>query len=103
MVLMDLLTTDFLIFLNGFYVVINQVLEFTTRQCCWNSQLLLPRRIHPRYLRIASDRFSCNDFVKLLRIINKENIRTRHSYNFNKNTILPSEKELIPWNGPYRI
>jgi NmrA-like family len=69
---MDLLTTDMPLILFKQKRILcwgnaNQILEFTTTQnvAQYAAAVALAENT-PRYLRIAGDRLSCNDFVKLL-------------------------------------
>jgi hypothetical protein len=68
---MDLLTTDMpLILLNKMDFMLgnaNQILEFTTTENVaeFTAAAAVDENT-PRYLRIAGDKLSCNDFVKLL-------------------------------------
>ncbi|RYG11565.1 MAG: NmrA family protein, partial [Chitinophagaceae bacterium] len=69
---MDLLTTDMPLILSKQKRILcwgnpNQVLEFTTTENVAEFTASAAIDEHtPRYLRIAGDKLSCNDFVKLL-------------------------------------
>ncbi len=69
---MELLTTDMPLILFNINRILcwgnrNQIIEFTTtyNMAEFTAQVALDEST-PRYLRIAGDRLSCNDFVKLL-------------------------------------
>ena len=111
---MDLLTTDMpLILFKQKWILCwgnsNQILEFTTTDNV--AEFTAAAAIDdntPRYLRIAGDKLSCNDFVKLLsELTNKKYKIFRPGgislLNFLINVtrfFAPSEKELYPaWQG----
>ena len=111
---MDLLTTDMpLILFKQKWILCwgnaNQILEFTTTDNV--AEFTAAAAIDdntPRYLRIAGDKLSCNDFVKLLsELTNKKYKIFRPGGISLLNFIIkvtrffaPSEKELYPaWQG----
>jgi len=111
---MDLLTTDMPLILFKQNKILcwgntNQILEFTTTSNVaeYTAAVALDENT-PRYLRIAGDRLSCNDFVKLLtELTNKKYKLFRPGGISLLNFIIkvtrffsPSEKELYPaWQG----
>jgi uncharacterized protein YbjT (DUF2867 family) len=111
---MDLLTTDMPLILFKQKKILcwgnaNQILEFTTTSNVaeYTAAAALDENT-PRYLRIAGDRLSCYDFVKLLtELTNKKYKLFRPGGISLLNFIIkvtrffsPSEKELYPaWQG----
>ena len=111
---MDLLTTDMpLILFKQKWILCwgnaNQILEFTTTNNV--AEFTAAAAIDdntPRYLRIAGDKLSCNDFVKLLtelttkkyKIFRPGGIRLLNFLIKMTRFFSPSEKELYPaWQG----
>lgn len=111
---MDLLTTDMpLILFKQKWILCwgnaNQVLEFTTTDNVaeFTAAAAVDENT-PRYLRIAGDRLSCNDFVKLLSEITTKKYKLFRPGGIRLLNFLikmtrffsPSEKELYPaWQG----
>jgi uncharacterized protein YbjT (DUF2867 family) len=111
---MDLLTTDMPLILFKQKRVLcwgnaNQILEFTTTENVaeYTAAVAIDENT-PRYLRIAGDKLSCNDFVKLLTELTskKYKIFKPGGISFLNFVIKltrffsPSEKELYPaWQG----
>jgi uncharacterized protein YbjT (DUF2867 family) len=78
---MDLLTTDMPLIMFKKQRILcwgnaNQIIEFTTTDniAAFTAQAALDDTT-PRYLRIAGDRLSCNDFVKLLTDLTAKNYK----------------------------
>jgi hypothetical protein len=111
---MDLLTTDMpLILFKQKWILCwgnaNQILEFTTTNNV--AEFTAAAAIDdntPRYLRIAGDKLSCNDFVKLLTELTRKQYKIFRPGGINLLNFLikmtrffsPSEKELYPaWQG----
>jgi hypothetical protein len=111
---MDLLTTDMpLILFKRKWILCwgnaNQILEFTTTNNV--AEFTAAAAIDdntPRYLRIAGDKLSCNDFVKLLTELTRKQYKIFRPGGINLLNFLikmtrffsPSEKELYPaWQG----
>jgi uncharacterized protein YbjT (DUF2867 family) len=111
---MDLLTTDMpLILFKQKWILCwgnaNQILEFTTTNNV--AEYTAASAIDdntPRYLRIAGDKLSCNDFVKLLTELTRKQYKIFRPGGINLLNFLikmtrffsPSEKELYPaWQG----
>lgn len=111
---MDLLTTDMPLILFKQKRILcwgnpNQILEFTTTSNVaeFTADVAVDDKT-PRYLRIAGDRLSCNDFVKLLteltgkkyRIFRPGGIRLLNFVINATRFFSPSKKELYPaWQG----
>ncbi len=111
---MDLLTTDMpLILLKQKWILCwgnaNQILEFTTTDNV--AEFTAAAAVDdntPRYLRIAGDKLSCNDFVKLLTELTRKQYKLFRPGGISLlNFIIkvtrffsPSENELYPaWQG----
>ena len=111
---MDLLITDMpLILFKQKWILCwgnaNQILEFTTTDNV--AEFAAAAAVDentPRYLRIAGDKLSCNDFVKLLTIITRKQYKIFRPGGINLLNFLikvtrffsPSENELYPaWQG----
>ena len=111
---MDLLTTDMpLILFKQKWILCwgnaNQILEFTTTDNV--AEFAAAAAVDentPRYLRIAGDKLSCNDFVKLLTRITRKQYKIFRPGGINLLNFLikvtrffsPSENELYPaWQG----
>jgi nucleoside-diphosphate-sugar epimerase len=111
---MDLLTTDMPLILFKQKLILcwgnpNQIIEFTTTYNVaeFTAEAALDENT-PRYLRIAGDRLSCNDFVKLLTDITNEKFKLLRPGGIRfLNTVItltkffsPSKNELYPaWQG----
>ena len=111
---MDLLTTDMpLILFKQKWILCwgnpNQILEFTTTDNVaeFTAAAAVDENT-PRYLRVAGDKLSCNDFVKLLteltskqyKIFRPGGIRLLNFLIKVTRFFSPSEKELYPaWQG----
>ncbi len=111
---MDLLTTDMPLILTKQKRILcwgnpNQIIEFTTTHNVaeFTSEVAIDDNT-PRYLRIAGDRLTCNDFVKLLTELTAKNYKTLrpggiHLLNFLIGVtrfFSPSKNELYPaWQG----
>lgn len=111
---MDLLTTDMPLILFKQKRILcwgnaNQVLEFTTTDnvAAFTASVAMDDDT-PRYLRIAGDKLSCNEFVNLLSDITKEKYKIFRPGGIGLLNFLirvtrffsPSEKELYPaWQG----
>jgi uncharacterized protein YbjT (DUF2867 family) len=111
---MDLLTTDMPLILAKQKRILcwgnrDQILEFTnTYNVAEFTAEAAMEDATPRYLRIAGDRLSCNDFVKLLSELKKTNFQIFRPGGIGLLNILikttrffsPSKKELYPaWQG----
>ena len=111
---MDLLTTDMpLILFKQKWILCwgnaNQILEFTTTDNV--AEFAAAAAVDentPRYLRIAGDKLSCNDFVKLLTRLTRKRYKIFRPGGINLLNFLikvtrffsPSENELYPaWQG----
>jgi len=111
---MDLLTTDMpLILFKQKWILCwgnaNQILEFTTTDNV--AEFTASAAIDddtPRYLRIAGDKLSCNDFVKILTELTRKQYKIFRPGGISLLNFLikvtrffsPSEKELYPaWQG----
>lgn len=111
---MDLLTTDMpLILLKQKWILCwgnaNQILEFTTTDNV--AEFTASAAVDdntPRYLRIAGDKLSCNDFVKLLTELTRKQYKLFRPGGISLLNFLikvtrffsPSENELYPaWQG----
>lgn len=111
---MDLLTTDMpLILFKQKWILCwgnaNQILEFTTTDNV--AEFAAAAAVDentPRYLRIAGDKLSCNDFVKLLTRLTRKQYKIFRPGGINLLNFLikvtrffsPSENELYPaWQG----
>jgi uncharacterized protein YbjT (DUF2867 family) len=111
---MDLLTTDMPLILFKQKRILcwgnpNQIIEFTTT--CDVAEFTAEAAIDdntPRYLRIAGDRLSCNDFVKLLTELTTKNYKILRPGGISLLNFLirvtrflsPSKSELYPaWQG----
>ncbi len=111
---MDLLTTDMpLILLKQKWILCwgnaNQILEFTTTDNV--AEFTAAAAVDdntPRYLRIAGDKLSCNDFVKLLTELTRKQYKLFRPGGISLLNFLikvtrffsPSENELYPaWQG----
>ena len=111
---MDLLTTDMpLILFKQKWILCwgnsNQILEFTTTDNV--AEFAAAAAVDentPRYLRIAGDKLSCNDFVKLLTRITRKQYKIFRPGGINLLNFLikvtrffsPSKSELYPaWQG----
>ena len=111
---MDLLTTDMpLILFKQKWILCwgnaNQILEFTTTDNV--AEFAAAAAVDentPRYLRIAGDKLSCNDFVKLLTRLTRKQYKIFRPGDINLLNFLikvtrffsPSENELYPaWQG----
>ena len=111
---MDLLTTDMpLILFKKKWILCwgnaNQILEFTTTDNV--AEFAAAAAVDentPRYLRIAGDKLSCNDFVKLLTRLTRKQYKIFRPGGINLLNFLikvtrffsPSENELYPaWQG----
>lgn len=111
---MDLLTTDMpLILFKQKWILCwgnaNQILEFTTTDNV--AEFTAAAAVDdntPRYLRIAGDKLSCNDFVKLLTELTRKQYKLFRPGGIRLLNFLikmtkffsPSEKELYPaWQG----
>ena len=111
---MDLLITDMPLILFKQKRILcwgnpNQVLEFTTTYNVaeFTAEAALDENT-PRYLRIAGDRLSCNDFVKLLTDLTHTNFKLLRPGGISLLNLLigitrfisPSTRELYPaWQG----
>jgi nucleoside-diphosphate-sugar epimerase len=111
---MDLLTTDMpLILFKQKWILCwgnaNQILEFTTTENVaeFTAAAAVDENT-PRYLRIAGDKLSCNDFVKLLTELTTKNYTIFRPGGIGLLNVLikvtrffsPSEKKLYPaWQG----
>ena len=111
---MDLLTTDMPLILFKKQRILcwgnpNQIMEFTTTHNIaeFTAEVALDDDT-PRYLRIAGDRLSCNDFVKLLKELTGENYKIFRPGGIGLLNIVinltrffsPSKNELYPaWQG----
>ncbi|MCC5904593.1 MAG: NmrA family NAD(P)-binding protein [Balneolaceae bacterium] len=111
---MELLTTDMPLILNKQKRILcwgdpNQFLEFTTTHNIaeFTAEAAMDENT-PRYLRIAGDRLSCNDFVNLLTELSGKKYKLLKPGGIKLFNILikmtrffsPSEKELYPaWQG----
>jgi hypothetical protein len=111
---MDLLTTDMpLILFKQKWILCwgnaNQILEFTTTENVaeFTAAAAVDENT-PRYLRIAGDKLSCNDFVKLLTELTTKNYTIFRPGGISLLNFLikvtrffsPSEKKLYPaWQG----
>ena len=111
---MDLLTTDMPLILFKQNRILcwgnpNQIVEFTTtfNVADFTAEVALDDNT-PRFLRIAGDRLSCNDFVKLLSEITNEKYKLFRPGGIGLlNTVIaltrffsPSKNELYPaWQG----
>jgi len=111
---MDLLTTDMPLILFKQKRILcwgnaNQILEFTTTDNVaeYTAAAAIDENT-PRYLRIAGDKLSCNDFVKLLTELTTKKYKIFRPGGINLLNFLikatrffsPSEKELYPaWQG----
>ena len=111
---MDLLTTDMPLILFKQKRILcwgspNQIIEFTTTDNVaeFTAEVALDDNT-PRYLRIAGDRLSCNDFVKLLSELTTKNYKIFRPGGISLLNFLihvtrlfsPSKKELYPaWQG----
>lgn len=111
---MDLLTTDMPLILFKQNRILcwgspNQIVEFTTTYNVaeFTAEAALDDNT-PRYLRIAGDRLSCNDFVKLLTELTTKKYKIFRPGGISLLNFLirvtrffsPSEKELYPaWQG----
>lgn len=111
---MDLLTTDMPLILFKQHRILcwgnpNQILEFTTTQNV--AEFTVAAAIDqdtPRYLRVAGDKLSCNDFVKLLTELTAEKYKIFRPGGIGRLNFLirvtkffsPSKNELYPaWQG----
>ena len=111
---MDLLTTDMPLILFKQKRILcwgnaNQILEFTTTDNV--AEFAAAAAVDentPRYLRIAGDKLSCNDFVKLLTRLTRKRYKIFRPGGINLLNFLikvtrffsPSENELYPaWQG----
>ena len=111
---MDLLTTDMPLILTKQKRILcwgnpNQIIEFTTTYNVaeFTAEVAIDDNT-PRYLRIAGDRLTCNDFVKLLTELTAKNYKILrpggiHLLNFLIGVtrfFSPSKNELYPaWQG----
>lgn len=111
---MDLLTTDMpLVMFKQKRILCwgnpNQIIEFTTTNnvADFTAEIAIDDNT-PRYLRIAGDRLSCNDFVKLLTELTNEKYKLFRPGGIHLlNSVIkltrffsPSKKELYPaWQG----
>ena len=111
---MDLLTTDMPLILFKKQRILcwgnpNQIMEFTTTHNIaeFTAEVALDDDT-PRYLRVAGDRLSCNDFVKLLKELTGENYKIFRPGGIGLLNIVinltrffsPSKNELYPaWQG----
>lgn len=111
---MDLLTTDMpLIMFNNNRILCwgnpNQITEFTTTNnvADFTAEAAIDDNT-PRFLRIAGDRLSCNDFVKLLTELTKNKYKLFRPGGIRLLNVVitltrffsPSKKELYPaWQG----
>ena len=111
---MDLLVTDMpLILFKQKRILcwgsLNQIIEFTTtgNVAEFTAEAALDENT-PRYLRIAGDRLSCNDFVKLLTKLTAKNYKIFKPGGINLLNVLigvtkffsPAKNELYPaWQG----
>jgi nucleoside-diphosphate-sugar epimerase len=111
---MDLLTTDMPLILFKQKKILcwgnaNQILEFTTTDNVaeFTANAAIDENT-PRYLRIAGDKLSCNDFVKLLTELTTKKYKIFRPGGISLLNFLikvtrffsPSEKELYPaWQG----
>ena len=111
---MDLLTTDMpLILFKRKWILCwgnaNQILEFTTTENVaeFTAAVAVDENT-PRYLRIAGDKLSCNDFVKLLTELTTKKYKIFRPGGINLLNFLikvtrffsPSKSELYPaWQG----
>ena len=111
---MDLLTTDMPLILFKQKKILcwgnaNQILEFTTTEnvAAFTAAAAIDENT-PRYLRIAGDTLSCNDFVKLLTEVTTKKYKIFRPGGIKLLNFLikmtrffsPSEKELYPaWQG----
>ncbi len=111
---MDLLTTDMPLILTKQKRILcwgnpNQIIEFTTTYNVaeFTAEVAIDDN-SPRYLRIAGDRLTCNDFVKLLTELTAKNYKILrpggiHLLNFLIGVtrfFSPSKNELYPaWQG----
>jgi hypothetical protein len=111
---MDLLTTDMPLILFKQKRILcwgdpNQIIEFTTTDDV--AELTAAAAIEedtPRYLRIAGDRLSCNDFVKVLTDLTNQQYKIFRPGGISLFNLLirvtrffsPSKNELYPaWQG----
>lgn len=111
---MDLLTTDMPLILFKQKRILcwgnpNQIIEFTTTDnvAAFTAEAAIDENT-PRFLRIAGDRLSCNDFVKLLTELTNEKFKLFRPGGISllnfvirlTRSIAPSKKELYPaWQG----
>jgi len=111
---MDLLTTDMPLILFKQKKILcwgnaNQVIEFTTidNVAEFAAEVAIDENT-PRYMRIAGDKLSCNDFVNLLTELTKKQYKIFRPGGISLLNFLikvtrffsPSEKELYPaWQG----
>jgi uncharacterized protein YbjT (DUF2867 family) len=111
---MELLTTDMPLILSKQKWILcwgnpNQIMEFTTTDniAKFTAAAALEDNT-PRYMRIAGDRLTCNDFVNLLTELTKENYKLFRPGGINLFNFLikmtrffaPGTKELYPpWQG----
>lgn len=111
---MDLLMTDMPLILFKQRRILcwgnpDQIMEFTTTDnvARFTAEAAMDENT-PRYMRIAGDRLSCNDFVKLLSEITKQEFKLLRPGGIGLLNVLigmtrffsPSKKELYPaWQG----